>query len=129
MGAPSMKISPAVGVSKPAINLRRVVLPQPLGPKRVTNCPRLMPRLRSSRTVTLSNTLVIPLISMIFSLFFCGTGRGSAGATASFLNNPLIFCNIFIFFFLYQKLGGQEIQRTVAFLSVKFSIECFLSAL
>ena len=37
---PSMRIAPAVGVSKPATMRKVVVLPQPLGPRKETNSPR-----------------------------------------------------------------------------------------
>ena len=39
MGIPSRKISPFVGVSKPANIIRVVVLPEPEGPSIVTNSP------------------------------------------------------------------------------------------
>src|SRR5208282_2087960 len=48
---PSMRISPELGVSKPAIMLRTVVLPQPLGPSRVKTSPR---RIASSSSCTAS---------------------------------------------------------------------------
>ena len=135
MGVPSMKISPSVGVSKPAINLRSVVLPQPDGPNRVTNCPLLMPRFKLSSTVTPSKTLVMPLISMMFSFFLEEEAAVLTDAVCglepalSLVNSPLILVKMLICLPLYQKLGGQEIHNTVAFLSVTFSMECFLSAL
>ncbi|MND09295.1 hypothetical protein D3C83_324990 [compost metagenome] len=39
---PSIAMSPLVGVSNPAIIIRVVVLPEPLGPSRVRNSPDLM---------------------------------------------------------------------------------------
>ena len=45
MSSPSKKICPLVGVSKPAIILKVVVLPQPEGPSKVTNSPFLITRL------------------------------------------------------------------------------------
>jgi hypothetical protein len=36
---PSMAMSPALGVSKPAIIISVVVLPEPLGPSKVKNSP------------------------------------------------------------------------------------------
>src|SRR5256885_14772592 len=39
MGRPPRKISPIVGDSKPAIIMSVVVLPEPLGPRRVRNSP------------------------------------------------------------------------------------------
>ena len=50
-GLPSMRISPELGLSKPAIMLRTVVLPQPLGPSRVRTSPR---RMASSSSCTAS---------------------------------------------------------------------------
>ena len=46
-GSPPMYISPASGLSKPAIILSVVVLPQPLGPKSVTKLPGFMSRVTS----------------------------------------------------------------------------------
>ncbi len=39
---PSIAMSPAVGVSKPAIIIKVVVLPEPLGPSIVRNSPERM---------------------------------------------------------------------------------------
>ena len=39
---PSIRISPSVGISKPAIMRSSVVLPQPEGPSRAKNSPRPM---------------------------------------------------------------------------------------
>ena len=39
---PSMAMSPAVGLSKPAIIIRVEVLPEPLGPSSVRNSPERM---------------------------------------------------------------------------------------
>jgi hypothetical protein len=39
---PSSRIAPAVGNSNPAIINSVVVLPEPLGPRKVTNSPRAM---------------------------------------------------------------------------------------
>ena len=44
---PSMRISPAVGSSKPAIMRSVVVLPQPDGPTNTTNSPSSMVKLKS----------------------------------------------------------------------------------
>ena len=48
MGWPSMKISPWVGISKPAIMRSSVVLPQPEGPSSEKNSPRRMSKVTSS---------------------------------------------------------------------------------
>ena len=47
----SNKTSPLEGSSKPAIILRVVVLPQPEGPRRVTNSPSLIARSIPFKTV------------------------------------------------------------------------------
>ena len=49
-GLPSSRISPKVGVSKPASIISVVVLPEPDGPSSVRNSPRSMSRWRSSTT-------------------------------------------------------------------------------
>ena len=56
--SPSIRISPSLGRSKPAIIRSVVVLPQPLGPSRVKNSPRLRSRLRSSTAASSSKRLV-----------------------------------------------------------------------
>src|SRR5574342_976892 len=48
ISTPSSRMAPAVGVSKPAIMRRVVVLPHPLGPRKDTNSPRSTWRLKSS---------------------------------------------------------------------------------
>src|SRR5512133_2086596 len=57
MSAPLIAIRPLVGVSKPAIMRRVVVLPQPLGPRKETNSPRSTSRLKFSTATVLLNTL------------------------------------------------------------------------
>ena len=52
MGCPSMKISPVVGVSKPASIRSKVVLPQPEGPSSEKNSPRRISKLTSSTAFT-----------------------------------------------------------------------------
>ena len=60
---------PEEGSSKPAIMRRVVVLPQPEGPRNVTNSPRFTYRLKSDTAVNpLSYVFVMFLSSMIFSL-------------------------------------------------------------
>ena len=51
-------ILPEVGVSRPAIILRLVVLPQPDGPSRQTNSPSPIFRLTSDTAVKLPKILV-----------------------------------------------------------------------
>src|SRR5579862_7854941 len=48
---PSKEIEPEVGVSNPAIIRKIVVLPQPLGPRNVTNSPLSTPSVKSCTTV------------------------------------------------------------------------------
>ncbi len=50
MSSPFSRSSPSVGLSKPAIMRSVVVLPQPDGPRNVTNSPRCTVRLKSSTT-------------------------------------------------------------------------------
>src|SRR5439155_694751 len=50
--SPRMKISPRVGRSKPAISIRVVVLPEPLGPRIVRNSPSAMSSDRSFSATT-----------------------------------------------------------------------------
>src|SRR5215210_5650636 len=58
MGAPLIRISPAVGTSKPATIRRVVVLPEPEAPSRVRNSPDSTLRDRSS-TATKSPNLFV----------------------------------------------------------------------
>src|SRR5215813_1048836 len=51
-------ISPSSGCSRPATSRRVVVLPQPLGPRRVKTSPRLMDRLTSSTALAVPKSLV-----------------------------------------------------------------------
>ena len=53
-----MRIVPEVGVSRPAIIRRLVVLPQPEGPSRQTNSPSPISRLRSWAAVKAPKVLV-----------------------------------------------------------------------
>src|SRR5271166_7027020 len=57
---PSMAMSPAVGASKPAINISVVVLPEPLGPSSVRNSPERMSSETPCTAPTLSNRFSIP---------------------------------------------------------------------
>src|SRR6478736_5003476 len=50
---PAIVIEPALGVSKPAIILKTVVLPQPEGPRKETNSPFSMCMVKSCTTCTL----------------------------------------------------------------------------
>src|SRR5215216_3770868 len=54
---PSMRISPAVGSSKPAIIRRVVVFPQPEGPTSTTNSPSSIARLMLLTAATEPNVL------------------------------------------------------------------------
>ena len=64
--SPSTSMCPAVGGSRPPINLRRVLFPQPLGPKRATTSPVRTVRPTLSRAMTSCSvpspyTLVTPM--------------------------------------------------------------------
>ena len=65
MSLPFNKICPDVGRSKPAIIRKVVVLPQPEGPRKVTNSPFRMYKLIFSMTVTPSNCLHTSFNSMM----------------------------------------------------------------
>src|SRR5262245_20784794 len=56
--APSTLTSPAVGLSRPAMILSSVDLPQPEAPIRQTNSPFSICRLASRRAVTFSSPMV-----------------------------------------------------------------------
>src|SRR5579883_1128603 len=62
-----MRIRPALGSSNPAIMLRSVVLPQPLGPSSVRTSPRRMARLSSRTAVTGPKLLPTPTSSTAVS--------------------------------------------------------------
>ena len=49
---PAMRTLPEVGVSRPAMQCRRVDLPEPEGPMMATNSPRPTARLAESRAMT-----------------------------------------------------------------------------
>ena len=73
--APSMRISPEVGVSNPASIRRRVVLPQPEGPRRAKSSPSGISRSTESTAGSPApKRLVTPRISTI--------GRPDGGAPA-----------------------------------------------
>src|SRR5437660_472613 len=54
----SQRIAPRSGFTKPAIDSRVVVLPQPLGPSKVTNSPSATVKLTSSSTTFSPKRLV-----------------------------------------------------------------------
>ncbi len=51
---PSIKISPSVGSVRPAMIRKVVVLPQPLGPSKVTYSPLLIVKFTESTAMTSS---------------------------------------------------------------------------
>src|SRR6516165_4992729 len=59
---PSNRIAPVSGSTKPAIERKVVVLPQPLGPSSETSSPSAISRLRSSTATNSPYRLVRPLI-------------------------------------------------------------------
>ena len=67
MSSPSKMICPEVGISKPAIIRSVVVFPQPEGPSKVTNSPRLMFRLAFLTASFAPYVFVTFLISMMLS--------------------------------------------------------------
>ncbi len=60
MSAPSIRIVPAVGVSKPASMRSSVVLPEPEPPSRQKISPRWMSSVTSSTATKSPNLLVTP---------------------------------------------------------------------
>ena len=60
---PSTRMRPESAVSKPAITLSSVVLPEPLGPRMVTNSPADTPRVTSARAATSPKLLLAPSMS------------------------------------------------------------------
>src|SRR6185369_16065394 len=83
--SPSIRTSPRVGATKPAMMFRMVDLPQPDGPSRHTNSPSRTERLMSSRTLMLppsrSNAMPMPSAR---SLSLDATA-GAAGVPAGLL--------------------------------------------
>src|SRR4051794_3667491 len=67
IGWPSMKISPAVGVSKPASIRSRVVFPHPEGPKSEKNSPCAMSKLTWLTAFTEPKALVTSWMEIIAS--------------------------------------------------------------
>src|SRR5688500_7101659 len=65
-----MRISPEVGISRPAIMRRTVVLPPPLGPSRATSSPSRIENVTSFTAVTLPNFFVICSIWMLTEDFW-----------------------------------------------------------
>src|SRR3972149_5183864 len=61
MSPPSSRIVPAVGISKPAIIRSVVVLPQPDGPRKLTNSPFSAPRLKSSTATVAPKCFCTPV--------------------------------------------------------------------
>src|SRR5690606_38889353 len=58
--APVKRTSPSSGSIRPFMRRSRVVLPQPLGPTRLTNSPGATSKLMSSRARTLPSTKDLP---------------------------------------------------------------------
>ena len=67
MSCPSIRISPSVGSSNPAIIRSSVVLPQPDGPSSTKNSPAMISRLTLSTAATLPKRLVTLRIWMMGS--------------------------------------------------------------
>src|SRR6266404_5771469 len=63
--SPWMKMSPSVGISRPAIMRRTVVLPPPLGPSNASSSPSLAEKLTLLTAATLPNRLLTFFSSML----------------------------------------------------------------
>src|SRR5882672_5614833 len=61
--APSTRMRPASAISNPAMTLSSVVLPEPLGPRMVTNSPADRPRLTSASAATSPKLLLAASMS------------------------------------------------------------------
>src|SRR5215470_2057653 len=87
---PSMRISPAVGSSKPAIMRKVVVLPQPDGPTKTTNSPSSITMLRFLTATTGPKTLCRLLSSMranSFSVLFLSAHHAEAESAHQMLTD------------------------------------------
>src|SRR5689334_6136700 len=77
--APSMRMLPTSALSKPAITFSSVVLPEPLGPRMVTNSPAATARLTSASAATSPKDLLTASMS-----------RRPASAAAARMTSSLI---------------------------------------
>src|SRR4051812_9714692 len=84
---PSTRMRPEVGVSKPAIMRRTVVLPQPEGPSREMNSPRSNARSTSWTTVLVRKLLVMPSRRRKGSLMSAVPGGGAGGKAGQQLDH------------------------------------------
>src|SRR5213594_485306 len=83
---PSMRTSPASGRRRPSTTLRNVLLPQPEGPTRLTNCPRATRRSKSASAGTGArladrNVTLTPSAAMNGEPRMSGAASGSSGRT------------------------------------------------
>ena len=83
MSSPSIRIAPAVGISKPAIIRSVVVLPQPLGPRNETNSPCSTARSKSSTATVLAERFLTPRRS-----------RGTPSSLSSLLSPDELPCSV-----------------------------------
>src|SRR5439155_11466592 len=93
-GSPSSRISPADGVSKPAIRLSSVDLPQPDGPNRTTYSPSRISRFTACNAATfcvaLSNVLVTFASRSLTGGEMPGFEAGIASMRLDFRNTTLV---------------------------------------
>src|SRR2546427_2886342 len=83
---PSMRTSPASAGWSPSTTLRNVLLPQPEGPTRLTNCPRATRRSKSASAATGArladrNVTLTPSAAMNGEPRMSGAASGSSGRT------------------------------------------------
>src|SRR5881296_492791 len=121
---PRMKMSPAVGVSRPEIIRKTVVLPPPLGPSNATNSPSLTEKLTWLTAATWPNFLVTLLSSMLmprrarFSDFPIGGSKGRGRPVVFWLGRgvlgPFVIPLLFPFQEGFDGEGEQRQQRQQA---------------
>jgi hypothetical protein len=88
--APSSRILPDVGSSKPAIILSRVVLPQPDGPSIEKNSPRTIPKSASSTATNVPNSLRTASRTMTSSVGAAGPPSVTSTAWSCLVSVPVM---------------------------------------
>src|SRR6187200_1757451 len=111
--------SPPLGSSKPPMIRNKVVLPQPLGPKREKNSPRLMSSETLSSAVTSPNRLVTPRTDTAVSELFTIVGRdmiraSAAGESSTFDTAPGFHPSVEIGRLLDSVVLDRSIEDSVA---------------
>src|SRR5262249_34965385 len=110
---PSMRTSPASARWSPSTTLRNVLLPQPEGPTRLTNCPRATRRSKSASAATGArladlNVTLTPSAAMYGEPRMSGAASGSAGRT---LDRALLSADV-------RVVAGQHTRVDDAHLAV-----------